>query len=79
METNKGKAYKLKMWIVENKRYGIDFSAKCKQSDLMELFFNAYPNEKRCRNLNTFKIRYRVYSLTDKELEDGIQYEAIIN
>lgn len=79
MANKKGSIYKCKTWCVENRRVGIQFSVKCKITDLMTLFYNAYPNEQRARNINTFKMRYIVYSLTDKELENGIQYEEIKN
>lgn len=74
MGHKKGVVFKLKTWCVQGK--GIDFAAKCKASDLMDLFYLQYPDEKRCRSIHTFKQRYHVFSLTDKELEHGITYIA---
>lgn len=67
----------MRTWIVKNRN--IDFSVKCKQSYLMELFYNTYPNEERVNNFYKFKQKYRVFSMTDKELERGVQYKEISN
>lgn len=79
MSNKKGTIYKCKTWCVEDRRRGIQFSVKCKITDLMGLFYSQYPNEQRARNINTFKMKYIVYSLTDKELENGIAFEEIKN
>lgn len=74
MSHTKGVVFKLKTWCVKGQN--VDFCEKCKMSDLMDLFYLRYPNEKRCRSIHTFKQRYHVFYMTDKELEHGITYIA---